>query len=61
MLPIRKMGFITFYNHMRAKHPDFRLRRLQEDACDCFVELKTGVSYVFLTLYVFHDFIIHFT
>ena len=61
MLPIRKMGFITFYNHMRAKHPDFRLRRLQEDACDSCVELKTGVSYVLLTFYVFYDFIIHFT
>ena len=46
MLHIMKMGFITFYNQMRANHPDFRLRRLQEDDCDTCVELKTGMSYV---------------
>lgn len=39
---IRKMGYSTFHNHIRAHHPDLRLKRLQEDVCDCCVTLKIG-------------------
>ena len=38
---IRKMAFITFFNHMSAYHPDLRLKRVMEDACDTCIELKT--------------------
>lgn len=32
----------TFHNHIRAHNPDLRLKRLQEDVCDCCVTLKIG-------------------
>ena len=35
------MAFITFFNHMSAYHPDLRLKRVMEDACDTCIELKT--------------------
>lgn len=38
----RKMGYSTFHNYIRSYHPDLRLKRLQEDVCDCCVTLKTG-------------------
>jgi hypothetical protein len=38
---IRKIGFTTFYNHMRAHHPDLRLNRLKEDFCDLCIPRKT--------------------
>jgi hypothetical protein len=38
---IRKMGYITFFNYMSAFHPEFRLKRVMEDACDTCIELKT--------------------
>ena len=38
---IRKMGYITFFNYMSAYHPEFRLKRVMEDACDTCIELKT--------------------
>ena len=41
---VRKMAYISFYNHMRAHHPGFRLRRLVEDACDTCEELKTKLK-----------------
>jgi hypothetical protein len=39
---IRKMGYSTFHNYVRKHHPDLRLKRLQEDVCDCCVTLKIG-------------------
>lgn len=39
---IRVMKYISFYNNVRARHPDLRLTRLIEDACDLCVELKLG-------------------
>ena len=38
---VRKMGKITFYNFMSAYHPEFRLKRVMEDACDTCIELQT--------------------
>ena len=38
---ILKMGKITFYNFMLAYHPEFRLKRVMEDACDTCIELQT--------------------
>eukprot|EP01036_Dinobryon_divergens_P033451 gene33452-43236_t len=37
---IRKVGFTTFYNHMRAHHPNLRLNRLKEDFCDLCIPRK---------------------
>ena len=41
---VRKMAYISFYNHMRAHHPGFKLRRLVEDACDTCMELNTKLK-----------------
>ena len=41
---IRKMSNISFYNHMKAHHPEFRLNRVQEDVCDTCTELKTQLK-----------------
>lgn len=39
----REMRYSTFHNYVRAYHPDLRLKRLQEDVCDCCVTLKIGM------------------
>ena len=41
---IRKMKKNSFFNYMKAYHPEFHLRRLVEDACDVCVELKTQLK-----------------
>ena len=37
---IRKMSKTSFYNCMSAYHPEFRLKRVMEDACDTCYELR---------------------
>jgi hypothetical protein len=37
---VRKTASLTFYNYMRAYHPEFRLKRVMEDACDTCCELR---------------------
>lgn len=32
---VRKMGFSTFFNYVKACHPDLRLTRLEVDFCEC--------------------------
>ena len=39
-LLIRKMAKTSFYNCMSAYHPEFRLKRIMEDACDTCYELR---------------------
>ena len=42
---VRKMGKSSFFKCMTAYHPEFRLKRVMEDACDtCIVQLP--VKYV---------------
>ena len=36
---VRKMGKTSFFNCMTAYHPEFRLKRVMEDACDTCYEL----------------------
>ena len=37
---VRKMGKSSFFKCMTAYHPEFRLKRVMEDACDTCCELR---------------------
>ena len=42
----RKMGSCSFYLNMKLCYPELRLTRIEEDACDICVELKTGKCFL---------------